>query len=338
MDYPDWVTVSVYRVRPIGQEVVAGQPGYGPTFGLQLVEIAGNGFAVSPDGQARVRVRFGTQDAVSVRVVGTGLIRAQTPPTPILTVRDTNDVLISDGTGFVDVEVQVLDDDGDPVLGEVGTLIDGYEYRRETIHDAKLHVYAYYTASLMQQLSRDFLPNVVFTTKSIDYVNPSVELPNVVLAGLSDVESDERVTGFDVFDGADQLVAPTSGLLLGSEVDIYDLIYPVEVYVDESSGGSVALLNLMSQLRLLVKRRPFLDVPCDLQAPTQGIVARNRLEWDPGAPTSIPRDVANESGLYWLTGTLRVYGVELRGGTFAGTGLEDVVSQIQRVLFPADPC
>jgi hypothetical protein len=92
-------------------------PPRGHAGGKALVRILGGGFAEN------VSVTFGGVEARDVRYVNHALLYVVTPISPL------QDATTGAGDGDVDVVIQNLDEDGNPVGGESVTVTDGFEYR-----------------------------------------------------------------------------------------------------------------------------------------------------------------------------------------------------------------
>jgi hypothetical protein len=151
-------------------------PARGHSGGRALVRILGGGF--SEDG---VTVTFGGKAARSAFVVNHALCYAVTPISPL------QDADTGAGDGDVDVGVQNLDSNGDPIPGEAVTVTDGFHYRMPSF--ARKTTIERATLRLREELRRQVWREVIIR-RHLDYSRDAgalqvelSQLPAIALVG-----------------------------------------------------------------------------------------------------------------------------------------------------------
>jgi len=159
----------------------------GPTGGRRIVKIWGGGFQLSPGPttsgvtparKPSVEVLFGTVPAREVRVLADSYLHVVTP------IHDP---------GTVSITIRNIDQDGVLVPGEIVTKAAAYTFERPTIgtgEPGKQSNLARLVRTLVEELRRQILPNVVLTTHT-DYddtpdganIAALADIPGLVLAG-----------------------------------------------------------------------------------------------------------------------------------------------------------
>ncbi len=146
----------------------AVDPSVVPTSGGELLALTGEG--LTPE----VAISFGDAPADRVRAYGGSNVYVASPPRHV---------------GSVDVRVQNLDADGEPIPDEVFTLPGAVTFARRSLAEPSNLVRL--TRAVIQRLKRDVLDNTVLTV-SVDYRDddgqvlravPLAELPSLVLTG-----------------------------------------------------------------------------------------------------------------------------------------------------------
>ena len=306
---------------------------------MQLVELNGAEFVEPSETIRGMRVKFGTSivDPEDVDLITTSQLRFLTPPTPLVTLFNVAGDIATDGSGVVDVVVEVVD--VDDVVLDSSTLVDGYEYRRERLDDAVQDTPDVIVRALLTQLRRDWLPRVLVTDKQIDFVAPDAQLPYATLIGPTEVPNTSyQARAPQVIDGDVQRVGPTTRKLLARVPVVVDLVFGVEVITGLGRNGKQTGVpeasKLTKRLKTLLRDRPQVVCP----DPAGGPTVSYRLVWDPNTSFVIARDSANRSALRVATGSIRIVGVDQRAGTMEGMGILDVVSVIDSIEIGTSPC
>ena len=235
-------------------------PSEGPASGGDIVRLTGAGFA------EQVAVSFGGQPAGIVALHGDGSSCQADVRTP------------AHDEGFVDVVLQNLDAEGNPVLGEEATLPSAYRYLRPRIVTES--VLTRLVRTLLRKIRREIIENVSMTV-SVDYDDTTIDgmnviaistLPSVVLSGPR--ASENRF--FSSNDAHEDVVAGATGPELMRRRPPYTL--DLSFTLTAASDRTVELLNLMAAVATFLNRNRWVEMPRDASDPESGLV---RWEMDP---------------------------------------------------------
>jgi hypothetical protein len=238
-------------------------PATGPSGGLDLVRVTGTNYA------AAVAVTFGGEAATVVHVHASGGAQAadvRAPGGP----RDVSGVHFP---GAVDVVLQNLDGNGDPIGGEVVTAVDAYTYERTDLADESDLTRV--VRQLLRDLKRGLLVNTNLTVAvDWDYGTPgevlrvtlldAADLPALTLSGPEIEEARE----YEENEPIQQVVDGPDGpeVHIGIEPYIANLVFDVI----GAANSSVQLLNLTAGLVRHLHRYNVVTIPNDPGDPTAG--------------------------------------------------------------------
>lgn len=321
------------RLLPAGATVGAAVEG--PTAGGQLLEIYGDGFRlpntdpvpltpgkpfVVADRLRSVSVKFDGVEATAVEVVRTNLVRVITPPSPIPPLEASNY-----GAGAVDVVIQNLDDNEDPIGGETVTVTDGYIYRRVKFDATVESDFVRLVRTLIRMWKVQVLPNVVMTQNTdwdADISSASVDIgqtPAIVLVGPRTPEN----RFYSVNETLDELI--------GDDVQVRRKPQTVDVIFDVVgiSDNPIEAMNIMTVAAEFVDRNPYLFMDRD---PADVAKGRVRYEFDflegsgggfamVGGP--------NASNLHTFSGSIVVRGFDIEG--FQGFAADHLVGLSEKL-------
>lgn len=312
---------SVVRLLPAGSPV--GTAAEGPTAGRHLVEVYGDGFRLpsttpvpGPSGpivaglvQApspqTVSVTFGGVEAESVEVVRSNLLRVLTPISPIAATKAAGH-----GAGAVDVVIQNLDDNGDPIAGESVTVVDGYTYRHVKLDAATESDFLRLVQRVIEEWKRQVLPNVVLT-EHVDYdadtatpYTEIAELPAVILQG-PDLPENRFYSLNEPPEEADGTVVE-----IRRKPRTVDLLFQV-IGISENT---MELLNLVAAASAFMERNPYLYMARDPDDAAAGEV-RYEFDYQAGGDFRVASRPSS-SNIRSFTGAIVVRGFDFEG--FAG--------------------
>ena len=276
-------------------------PNEGHTGGASIVRLLGGDFAEN------IRVSFGSAIGLDVRRVNHALVYVRTPVTTT-----------ADG-GIVDVTVQNLDTNGDPVPGEVFTFSDGFTYSLPKLLDTDL---SRLVRQLVLEMRRQVLPNTVLR-RHTDYADSGEdrvqisELPGIALIGPDLLPN--RVYEYSV-----------RPVIAGSERFRVKKRPPLTVDLSFTVVGGTN--NESHKLALLQSTLAFFDKQTQITInrsptdPTKGQISYY-LDFDTdGLPAVIENP--NGSNVSTFTGTVLIRGVAIEG--FSNT------SEIPEATFAAE--
>lgn len=282
-------------------------PNQGHTGGLTLVVLTGTNFRLPTAPPATglttappqsVRVRFAGFDATKVEVFSATEIQCLTPKAELISG-------LAERT--VSVEVANIDDTGVVIPGEVATLASAFSYRLPVLSGESDLARA--VRSLIQELKRQILPNVVFTTHT-DYDASTGDLlnmvelqtlPALVLANL-DVQTATDYPANDEEDhdvGGERFVSRRQPEIVTIKVDLTGL-----------SNDPIEILNLLHNMRAFFKKNPYLYVDRDPGNLALGQV-RYPLIFRPGS--SAVTHLGENANVESVSGEVRVEGVRIEG-------------------------
>lgn len=299
--------------------ILSVTPSVGPTGGQNLVRLVTNNARLPPDPPATgfiggtflrtVRVEFGGEEASDVRVFTRGLVTCLPP---------------IHNPGVVDVVLTNLDNDGDPIPGEVATKTYGYTFKLPnlTIEDDLVRL----IRALILELKRQVVDEVSlsvhtdFDGTTQDFLNIAriAEMPALVLIG-SDI-SENRFFSTN----ARQLITADDG-----SVDIRRPPYTVDLLFEciGIADLDIQKINLAAAFMKFMARNKWIELARDPDDSAKGKV---RYEMDfteeGGEPSSTNR--LNDSNVRSFAGNIVIRGFDLED--LAGvTG--DQIIEISRV-------
>lgn len=294
-------------------------PTSGHSGGQTLIEIVGTNFALPPDPPATgpttapgpsLSVTIGGRACTQIAVVSPTLAYALTPR--------------GEPGSAKDLVLKNLDTTGAPIAGEEVTLPAAFSFVRPDLTQEG-HL-ATTIRTLIQELTRQIVPNVYFTThtdfdsETGDALNyayvaamPALILGNVDIIENRDQHTDEENGTVDV--GTDRFVErrpPTP-------VDVRGTI--VGVVGGANLDNPVSMFNLLQAVRGFFKKNPWLFVPRDKDDPTFGEV-RYELDWTFGGPVSVTHagdsNVESFGGQFFLRNVLLEHVPGLPTGSVSG--------------------
>lgn len=286
--------------------VVSCTPDEGHTGGLTLVQVVGTNFRLPTAPPATgpttapppsVRVRFNGQAATQVEVFSATELHCLTPK--------ALDPLAPEGP--VVVEVANLDDDGNVIVGELGTLADGFTYRLP-VFEGQGHL-ATVVRTMLAELRRQVLPNTHFAThtdydpQTGDTLNTAEiqTLPALVLANLlcpSSMSHPEE-SEVDVDASGGRFVTRRGPV----SVDVvYDLI--------GVSDNPIEILNILHAIRVFFRKNPYLYVPRDPENLAAGDV-KYELTFKIASTAAVAMGGQENSNVQNFTGQVAILGVLL---------------------------
>lgn len=322
---------TVVRILPAGNLIT--DPVEGPTSGRQLIEIYGDGFRlpntdpvaqtagspfiVAPKPRS-VSVKFDGVEAVDVEVAKTNLLRVITPPTPI-----TIDKANNHGAGAVDVVIQNLDDNEDPIGGESITLVDGYDYRRIKLDATVQADLVRLVRRFMRMVKAEILPEVVLTVNTdwdrdtlTQYVDIA-KLPAIVLIGPGTPEN--RFYS--------QNSKPES--FRNGRVETSRKPHTVDLLFDMVgiSDDPIEALNILSVAIEFVNRNPFIFLDRDPADLSKGKV-KYEFDFQPAGGFSMGNK-SNKSNVHSFNGSVVIRGFDIEGFQgFKGEHLQALSEQL----------
>ncbi len=299
--------------------IVSVTPAVGPTGGRNLVRLKTNDARLPPDPPATgfvggtflrtVRVEFGGIEATDVRVFSQGSVTCLAP------IHDP---------GVFDIVLTNLDDDGDPIAGEVATKVDAYTFRRPnlTAQDDLTRL----VREFIQQLKRQVIDEVSLTVhtdfddSAADFLNIAriAKLPALVLIGPDITEN-----RFFSTNAKQEIELPDGTVEIRRSPYTVDLLFEC-VGIAELD---VQKLNLMAAFTKFINRNKFIEMDRDPADPSLGKV---KYEMDfteeGGEPSSTDR--LNDSNVRSFTGNIIIRGFDLED--LAGVS-DDLVTELSRV-------
>jgi hypothetical protein len=268
-------------------------PTLGHTGGRTLVEIEGSGFALPseppaeeipvPDPVPSVAVMFGGVPALDVAVESDTIVFALTPicPLPMTSGPGSNDLPFP---ATVDVVVQNLDVNGDPMPGEVVTAAAAYEYRRP---DLSQENHATTTVrALIEELRRQILPVVDYAVHT-DYADNGATEINLAYLATMPALVILNLRFPDAAVGRRQGVQAAKMTLEGvfarrREPVTVDAVMELLGVADNDTE----LQGLMVATRLFFQKNPTLSVPRNPLGPSAGTIAYT-LDFQFGDPMTL---------------------------------------------------
>ncbi len=250
--------------------VTSISPTIGHTGGRTLVAIEGTGFrlpvspapvnGITPVGPTSVRVTFGGVLAATVAVAASTLIYATTS-------------IADPSTGPVDVVVTNLDDNGNPISGETGTLVQGWRYVRPSVTDGRSDIVRLID-TFVDELKRQIVPNVVWpqntdfdpdTSDTLSIIDLP-EFPGLMIAAAELADNDfyaER-SQIEVPDPDD----PTSFTTVAAP-DTVDIVFTIVGVSDNSKE----LINLAATTKRFFKKNITIAMARDPNDASKGTVS-----------------------------------------------------------------
>lgn len=276
-------------------------PKVGPSRGKRVVHILGSNFQLPPSPplsglvpvpNPSVRVLFGDTPSDEVGVLTKGLLHVVTP---------------SHVAGLVSITIQNIDQDGVLVPGETVTVANAYTFELpnlSTEHGAEASVLQYVVRTLVEELRKQVLSNVVVTT-NVDFddvpdaanIGALSELPGIVLSGPQ-LRENRLHTENSARDGEDETFLEKTEKQQGYTVD---LVFTI-IGVDESAYRH---LNLMQETISFFRTNRKLRIYHPTDA-TKFVEFEMALEQPPSVVGG-----ANNSNLRAFSGTVAVLGVTL---------------------------
>lgn len=299
--------------------IVSVTPASGPTGGRNLVRLKTNNARLPPDPPATgfvggtflrtVRVEFGGIEATDVRVFGQGSVTCLAP------IHDP---------GTFDVVLTNLDDNGDPIPGEVATKVDAYRFRRPnlTAQDDLTRL----VRTFIQELRRQVIDEVSLTV-STDFDDSTEDFLNIAriakLPALVLVGPDINENRFFSTNEKQQIELPDGTVEIRRSPYTVDLLFECIGIADLKAQ----ILNLMAAFTKFINRNKFLEMDRDPADPSLGKV---RYEMDfteeGGEPSSTDR--LNDSNVRSFAGNIIIRGFDLED--LAGVS-DDLVTELSRV-------
>lgn len=281
-------------------------PAAGHTGGKTLVELNGTGFrlptqlpavnGIVPEAPASIRVTFGSKVAKSVVVVSSTLAYAMT------SIGDPS-------SAAEDVQIENLDDDGEPIAGEAATLASAWRFVRPNVTDQRSDLVRL-VGAFVDELKRQITPNVHWPTHT-DYdedtsdtlsITEVPEFPGLVVAATELVEND-----FYALRDPQEVEDPEdpNGFVMRAPPTTVDLVFTVVGLSDNTKE----LLNLAAVTKRFFKKNPYLSMARDPDDAEKGEVEYEMDAEDaPDVKLSID---ANENNLRSFAITVRVRGFDI---------------------------
>jgi hypothetical protein len=347
--------LDIVRILPYGAPI--DQPAFGPTSGRALIEIYGGGFRVptiappeqfnAPDVQPpqTVEVTFGGVPALSVKVPRSNLLRVITPPTPLpfdpteiplYPAEPDRDKVQKGHSGWVDVVVTNLDDNGAPIESE--TVSNGYAYVNPPLNGLASGAVSDTTLTrvvdaLVNEFRRSVWPEVL-THQSVEYDSDGTELriidiarlPSITLLGPRTETSRQcelpapGVYEPNIVPGT----PPEERYMINRMPYALDLLFDVVGQARERA----TVLNLMHVATDFIQKTPQLVVQRDPSDPSRGNV-RYQFEFETQASTFDIQTGANNSDLHSFRGSIRVKGVQIERIPIFGDAATDAVPEVE---------
>lgn len=315
---------SIVRILPVGFDVADAVEG--PVAGGQTIEIYGDGFrlpntapvdvtvgdVVESPALPSVRVTFGGVAAPVASAVASNRLVVVTPPSPVTLTTEDPVHGTQWGVGTVDVVIENVDDAGDPIAGESVTAVDGYTYRGVKLDSATESDLARLVRTLLLELNRRVLSNVMLTV-DVDFDSDTstalvdiAKLPALVLQGPRLAENRfYSLNGRRASDG-----------YLHRKVHTVDLAFDLVGI----SNHPVESLNLMALCTEFVESMPFISMARDPSDSAQGEV-QYEFDFDGFSGFELANR-PNADSLHTFSGSLRIRGFDFEG--FAGFTRADV--------------
>jgi hypothetical protein len=306
---------SVVRLLPFGASI--SDPVEGPTAGRQLIEIWGDGFrlpntdpvplvpgqpfVVAPKPRS-VSVTFNGTEALKVEVRATNLLRVLTPSSSL-----PSDNANNNAAGVVDVVIQNLDDNEDPIPGEVVVLPAAYTYRRIKLDALNEHDLTRMVRTLIRMLKVQVLPEVILTSETDfdrDVSTAFVEIaktPAIVLVGPSTPENrfySKNAGDDELVDGVVQIRKKPHTVDLN-----FDLI--------GISNNPMELVNLMALTTTFIDSNPYIFMQKDPNDPSKGS-AKYEFDFQPGSSFSTSAK-SNNANIQSFSGAITIRGFDIEG-------------------------
>ena len=270
--------------------------------GGSLVELTGTNFRLPPEPPPGPTTG-GTPETLRVTVGGVLATRvavlSATRAFAVTAAAVTSAIIATP----VDVVVQNIDDDGDPIAGETVTLAGGFTFHRPALDGTKRTVIGRVAAALESSFKLQVLANTTVAPVHPDYDRVSVlntgDLPALTLLGPRLFS--HNALRENAFQEAD-LGAGTE-FRLDKPPDFVDAVFDIE----GAAAHTEQLLNLLYAVRQHFIRNPELVVQPD---PGDAETLRLPLRWD--RDPSVVR-VTGSNVVKLFRGTLRVIGLEIGG-------------------------
>lgn len=317
-------------------------PAFGPSGGVNQIEIIGTGFNVpvvpspgnGPSGPFvnTVDVKFGGALVPSVLVISDTRLIVHPPPSPLAGLAADNH-----GADPVDVEVFNLDGvTGLPIAGETVTVADGYEYRRPQLaHASGLLLLV---AEVVLMFKRQVIANVSISTNT-DYDSDTADLLNITdLAEFPGI----AITGPDLLQNrfystnTREAVPGTNAGEFRTTREAYTV--DVGFSLIGVSDHKIEMINMMNATQLLFRRNTELYLLRDPADPSLGTVKYEFQLTEGGDLKTI--GVPNNSNVRAFGGSFLVRGFDIEGldefaGDFGG-GASKTTNDAEVALDPAD--
>ncbi len=286
--------------------VTSISPTIGHSGGRTLVAIEGTGFRlpVSPapvngitaEGPPSVRVTFGGVPATTVAVAASTLIYATTAiadPTP----------------GPVDVVITNIDDHGNPISGEIATLVQGWRYVLPNVTGGRSDIVRLIDA-FVAELKRQIVPNVVWpqhtdfdpdTSDTLSIIDLP-EFPGLMLAAVSleDNEFYSERSPIEVANPED----PTTFTTMAPP-DTVDIVFTIVGVSDNAKE----LINLAATTKRFFRKNIRISMARDPNDASLGVV---EYEINAKDARGVKLDVeAKENNLRTFAITARIVGFDI---------------------------
>jgi hypothetical protein len=284
-----------------------------PTGGRTLIEITGTNFKVptlppallepSPDPIPTVEVLFNTTPGTEVAVISATRLFILVPKSPI-SVNAANNY----GEGSVDVTINNLDDNGDPIVGETVTLADGLAYSRAQL--ATQSDFARLIRDLIHEFRLQTIPNVSISTHTEfdpntgDLLNITglAQLPGIALIGPDLVEN-----RFYSQNKPQVSLSSTPGEYLKRRVGY---TVDMEFTIVGVSDLKMEILNLMAAVNSYFERNKYIEFQRDASDSSLGTV---QYEIDLTADGDLKTiETPNDSNIRAFSGRFVIRGFDMQ--------------------------
>jgi hypothetical protein len=302
-------------------------PATGHTGGTTMVRILGGGFAPNPDPAVTayddlpegslMTVSFGGVPSPYVAVVNSGLLYARAPVSPLSDKTGS-------GAGPVDVVIQNLDSNLEPIVGETATVVAGFAYE-----DAKLTGKSDLVRlihALVIEMQRQVIRNVSLHTHT-DFDSETGDLHNTV-----DVAKLPAIV----------LIGPQLRKPMGSYIDNTRVYvsgpeavqtslqppYTRDLVFEYLGAGDtdILVLNLESILINFFKKTQYIEIDADGSDPSQGKVRFELVLDDDGAPNI--NHASNASNVRSFGGRFLIRGFTFTGVAGLSVGSNDGSAEV----------
>lgn len=318
-------------------------PTVGPTMGRTMFEIIGTGFRLTPlpppgptskQTQQTVEVDFGTEPALSVKVVSDTIVRAVNRATD---------------PGVLGITLRNIDDLGVPIGGEVVTLPTAITFKRPAIRaeanaageivNLNQSELTRVVRTFIRELERQILPNVSLTTET-DYFDPETglsmsavnlsSLPGLILIGPDLVEN--RIYSLNDEPNFDEDT-------VDSDFVTTRVPYTVDIVFEilGMSNYMVELINLMHATMEFFNSNKFLRLQKDGSDISKGFV-EYEMDFQPGEQFKASRTRGGASNLRQFAGLIEIRGFDLdqlagiNSGDTNGIPLHEVIDRSREQL------